>query len=67
MTSVAVISATHSTTFAAAGGRFGRNERGRGNAGDLRIMGLSPSFVGCAPTSCLSVEPTSRRVQRSAD
>src|SRR5262249_56027518 len=34
MPSVAVISATHSTTFAAAGGRFGRNERGGGDAGD---------------------------------
>jgi len=34
MTSVAVTSATHSTTFAAAGGRFGRNERGGGDAGD---------------------------------
>src|SRR5262249_17749345 len=32
----------------------------------LRIMGPSPSFVGCARTSCLSVEPTIRGVQRSA-
>src|SRR5262249_16221511 len=65
-----VMAATHAAALAAAGGSFGRDERGGADGGDggdsensLADHGSLLVFIGWVFASCLSVGRTIRRVQ----
>src|SRR5215468_10281417 len=69
-----VMAATHASALSAAGGSFGRDERGGADGGDggdsenrLADHGSLLVFDGCVLTSCLSVGRAMRRVQWRLD